>query len=150
MGALTYFSARELLVLPCGAEWRCVAGGGRGAEQLARDRAGRVRAKKILAQGGTRDWTVKATEAARGGPLPPGRYLLHPPAPHPRLGPACFLEPDAANDMRGRDDFWIHGPGPRGSDGCIVPVPDGSRRRGIFHLMSVLARLAPCPLVVVP
>lgn len=147
---LSYFLAREVLLLPDGTAWRCVSGGGRGAERLRRDAAGRVRGRRILADGGTRDWTVKASDGVRGGPLPPGRYLLHPPAAHPRLGPASFLEPDPANAMLGRDDFWIHGPGPRGSDGCIVPVPDGRRRRGIFHLMRALARIAPCALVVLP
>jgi hypothetical protein len=149
MSALLYRIATETLTLPDGSTWRCVSGGGRGREALRRDPAGRVRTRAVLAGGGARDWTIKAIEEVRGGPLPPGRYRLHPPMRHPRLGPACFLEPDLANDMRGRDDFWIHGPGPRGSDGCIVPVPDGRRGRGIFHLIRRFARLAPCDMLVI-
>lgn len=148
MSGLVYRIGAETLTLPDGTVWRCVSGGGRGREVLRRDASGRVRARAILAVGGTGDWTVKATEGVRGGPLPPGRYRVHPPVRHPRLGPACLLEPLPGNAMHGRDDFWIHGPGPRGSDGCIVPVPDGRARRGIFHLLGRLRRLAPCTLTV--
>jgi hypothetical protein len=147
--AILYRLGAETLTLPDGSTWRCVSGGGRGREILRRDPAGRVRARTVAAGGGTRDWTVKAVGEVRGGPIPPGRYTLNPPMRHPRLGPACFLDPDPGNDMRSRDDFWIHGPGPRGSDGCIVPVPDGRARRGIFDLTRLLARLAPCALLVV-
>lgn len=148
-GGIVYHIATETLMLPDGTVWRCVSGGGRGRETERRSPAGRVRGRVVHADGGSRDWTIKASEPVRGGPLPPGRYRLCPPARHPRLGLACFLDPDPANAMRGRDDFWIHGPGPRGSDGCIVPVPDGRRCRGIFHLMRRLRRLAPCDLLVV-
>ena len=148
MVSLVYDTARETLFFPDGTAWRCVSGGARGREVFSRDGAGRIRRRAWITQGGTRDWTVKAVGQVRGGPIPPGRYLVHRPMRHPRLGPACFLEPDAANDMRGRDDFWIHGPGPRGSDGCILPVPDGRRRRGIFHLMRALSTMAPCMLEV--
>lgn len=150
MATLIYTIGREVLVLADAEAWRCVSGGGRGAERLVRDAAGRVRRRRVLEGGGTRDWSVKAGEAVRGGPLPPGRYRVHRPICHPRLGPAAFLEPAAENDMLGRDDFWIHGPGPHGSDGCIVPVPDGRRGRSIFHLMARLSLLAPCWLVVQP
>lgn len=150
MSMLTYAIAAERLTLPDGTTWRLVAGGGRGREVLRRDATGRVRAVRHEAAGGERDFRVKALGEMRGGPLPPGRYLVHPPMRHPRLGPACFLEPDAANAMFGRDDFWIHGPGPRGSDGCLVPVADGRRGRGIHRLMAVLARMAPCVLLVEP
>ena len=70
-----------------------------------------------------------------GGPLPAGRYTIiwlgdyigwsgH------RFGPACFLLPDPQTRARitavGRiwHDFLLHGPGPSGSDGCLVPFPD--------------------------
>jgi hypothetical protein len=145
---MLYLITQELLVLPDGSEWRCVAGGGRGRRLVARDARGRVRASRHIAAAGERDWRVKAKGQVRGGPLPPGRYLVHPPIRHPRLGPACFLEPLPGNDMHGRDDFWIHGPGPRGSDGCIVPVPDGRSGRGSIRLMQRLAAIAPCALVV--
>lgn len=150
MSLLTYAIGAERLTLPDGTAWRVVAGGGRGREIVRRDARGRVRGVRHVVSGGERDVRVKAEGVVRGGPLPPGRYLVHPPVRHPRLGPACFLEPDPATAMFGRDDFWIHGPGPRGSDGCLVPVADGTSRRGIFRLMARLARLAPCALEVVP
>ena len=57
-----------------------------------------------------------------GGPIPPGRYIIHPPAQNAHLGLSAFLEPDRTNTMMGRDAFYIHGQGPHGSDGCIVPL----------------------------
>ena len=61
------------------------------------------------------------------GPLPRGRYTIAAPVYHPRLGPLSYrLTPDPANEMQGRDGFFIHGasvdPSTRGqeSKGCIV------------------------------
>ena len=62
-----------------------------------------------------------------GGPIPTGRYRILPPSRHPHLGLSCRLDPyDAAQTrhMAGRDGFYIHGRGPHGSDGCIVPLAD--------------------------
>jgi hypothetical protein len=146
---IRYDSAHETLTLPDGSVWHAVSGGGRGRRTLIRDGKGRVRRRRVLADGGERDWTVKATDTLRGGPLPPGLYLVHPPALHPRLGPACLLEPYPGNAMRGRDDFWIHGPGRRGSDGCIVPLSAPGAGRGIHRLLRCLRRLAPTTLEVV-
>lgn len=143
---LHYDATTEILTLPDGTVFRAVSGGGRGARRVRRNGAGRRLATRLLAVDGERDWTVKATETRRGGPLPPGLYLVHPPSRHPRLGLACFLEPYPGNEMQGRDDFWIHGPGPRGSDGCIVPLGRPGQRRGLHHLMAALARLAPTTL----
>jgi hypothetical protein len=150
---ITYDITTETLTLPDGSTWHVLSGGARGREVVTRDASGRVlRIRHVaggsMADGGMRNWTVKAVGGVRGGPIPPGRYTVHPPMRHPRLGPACFLDPDPENDMRGRDDFWIHGPGPRGSDGCLVPLAGGRRGRGIFHLMRNLRLLAPCILVV--
>jgi hypothetical protein len=145
---IRYDSALEVLTLPDGSQWCAVSGGGRGQRSVTRNAKGRVLRRRVLAEGGERDWTVKATDLMRGGPLPPGLYLVHPPAPHPRLGPACFLEPYPGNTMQGRDDFWIHGPGRRGSDGCIVPLPVLGGRRGIHRLLRCLRRLAPTTLEV--
>ena len=54
-----------------------------------------------------------------GGPIPPGRYDVLPPAHHEKLGLSAKLEPlqKLPNDRGG---FYIHGKGPHGSDGCIV------------------------------
>jgi hypothetical protein len=56
-----------------------------------------------------------------GGPIPPGRYVIEPPCQHPHLGLAARLVHPHRRPM-GRDGFFIHGRGPHGSDGCIVPV----------------------------
>lgn len=68
-------------------------------------------------------YTIKADaeRGIRGGPIPPGAYRIHRSATNDVLGRSSFLEPDPANAMWGRDGFFIHGPGPKGSDGCIVP-----------------------------
>ena len=56
-----------------------------------------------------------------GGPLPPGKYVVHTPARHPHLGLSAKLVHPRLRPM-GRDGFYIHGRGPHGSDGCIVPL----------------------------
>ncbi len=56
-----------------------------------------------------------------GGPLPPGKYVVHTPAHHPHLGLSARLDHPRFRPM-GRDGFYIHGRGPHGSDGCIVPL----------------------------
>lgn len=68
-----------------------------------------------------------------GGPIPPGRYIIHQPAQHAHLGLAAYLEP-AGGNMMGRDGFFIHGRGPHGSDGCVVPLSNFS------SLMAALTR----------
>ena len=56
-----------------------------------------------------------------GGPLPPGKYIVHTPSQHPHLGLSAKLTHPKFRPM-GRDGFYIHGRGPHGSDGCIVPL----------------------------
>jgi hypothetical protein len=59
-----------------------------------------------------------------GGPIPPGTYQIHPPSVHPKLGLSARLEP--LQPLPGhRGGFYIHGQGPHGSDGCIVPSKAG-------------------------
>lgn len=61
----------------------------------------------------------------RVGPLPQGKYRFGPPVAQSHLGPfAIPLLPDAANEMFGRSDFFVHGdtigaPG-CASEGCII------------------------------
>jgi hypothetical protein len=57
-----------------------------------------------------------------GGPLPPGEYVIEKPAKHRHLGLSARLDPPAGHSPMGRDGFYIHGVGPHGSDGCIVPT----------------------------
>ena len=54
-----------------------------------------------------------------GGPIPPGRYTIHPPAHNKTVGLSAQLDPlqKLPNDRAG---FLIHKVGPHGSDGCIV------------------------------
>ena len=76
----------------------------------------------------------------RGGTLPPGHYSCTYIANHPPFGECIYLKRDADThlhyptssgvslDNRG-DDFYIHGHGPKGSDGCIVPANNAERLR---------------------
>lgn len=54
-----------------------------------------------------------------GGPLPMGRYRVVPHESRPNM---LRLMPTHGTAMHGRDGMLIHGRGPRGSDGCIVPT----------------------------
>ena len=54
-----------------------------------------------------------------GGPLPIGRYSI---VPHESRPNWLRLVPESQNQMHGRAGFAVHGRGPRGSDGCIVPT----------------------------
>ena len=72
--------------------------------------------------------TGQKTEPARnlrGGPIPLGKYIIRKPAPW-HNGRAARLEPTNPLDFQkatgGRSDFLIHGRGPLGSDGCLVPL----------------------------
>jgi hypothetical protein len=61
-------------------------------------------------------------DGVRGGPIPDGSYLIETPFTHGPLGLSARLSPMKGNDMMGREGFFIHGRGPKGSDGCIVPL----------------------------
>lgn len=77
----------------------------------------------------------------RGGTLPPGHYSCNYIAHHHSFGECIGLSRSA--DARaihtpffshtiphGRcDDFFVHGSGPKGSDGCIVPAIEAERFR---------------------
>jgi len=56
-----------------------------------------------------------------GGPIPPGKYTIKKPGHDKHLGLSAELVHPHWKPM-GRDGFFIHGRGPHGSDGCIVPV----------------------------
>jgi|SRR5581483_2838265 len=57
-----------------------------------------------------------------GGPIPPGSYKIEKPGKHPHLGLSARLDHLTKKPPMGRDGFFIHGRGPHGSDGCIVPL----------------------------
>jgi hypothetical protein len=78
----------------------------------------------------------------RGGTLPPGSYNCHYLHHLPGFGECIRIRPTTTNVAihspfashpipHGRDmhSFLIHGPGPKGSDGCIVPQPNAERHR---------------------
>jgi hypothetical protein len=77
----------------------------------------------------------------RGGTLPPGHYRCHYVQHHSSFGECIRLfrmsdalaihSPFASMPIpHGRDDdFYIHGSGPKGSDGCIVPANNAERMR---------------------
>ena len=60
-----------------------------------------------------------------GGAIPVGKYRISPPVHNPHLGLAAQLTPSGTQPMYGRGGFFIHGRGPHGSDGCIVPLHVG-------------------------
>lgn len=77
----------------------------------------------------------------RGGTLPPGHYTCQYHAAHPTFG-ECIQLLRAADAVaiqspfspfpipHGRgNDFFIHGRGPKGSDGCIIPALETERKR---------------------
>lgn len=70
-----------------------------------------------------------------GGPIPPGRYTIHKPSHHPHLGLSVRLEPQQAMPNE-RGGFFIHGRGPHGSDGCIVPTDPAQFQRLMHSLIA--------------
>lgn len=70
-----------------------------------------------------------------GGPIPPGKYLICKPGRHRHLGLSAQLIHTASKAPMGRDGFYIHGQGPHGSDGCIVPI-DVSQFRRLMDLLT--------------
>ena len=148
---LEYDAARELLTGSVGSArpFHVIAysGGGRGH----RTDVDAIRAARYLhAQAGTLSSRLANTPeiktkagayVQRGGTLPPGHYTCHYRAHHLTFGECIQLlrtadamaihspfSPHPIPHGRG-DDFFIHGAGPKGSDGCIVPANDAERRR---------------------
>jgi hypothetical protein len=83
----------------------------------------------------------KGNYLQRGGTLPAGHYTCHYLSHHHIFGECIRLDRQADAKAihspfspfpipHGRgNDFFIHGSGPKGSDGCIVPALDADRRR---------------------
>ncbi|MFP5261297.1 MAG: hypothetical protein ACLGJB_05260 [Blastocatellia bacterium] len=129
--SLTYYIFEGVLVGVAGSSVIHIfslSGGGGGSKKYRPTAAGNNPYMEGLKTSGS------GAKHHHGGPVPPGRYVIHPPENHPHLGRAARLEPDKRNNMMGRDAFYIHGRGPHGSDGCIVPLTD------FDNLMSALAR----------
>jgi hypothetical protein len=62
---------------------------------------------------------IKKVGSRPGGPLIVGKYRIK---TNESRANWIRLEPFAEKDMHDRAGFAIHGRGPRGSDGCIVPT----------------------------
>jgi hypothetical protein len=120
MADLTYYIFDGILVgFAGGGHIFMIAGSGGGSGSTSHtgsDTANNVYATGVKTTGGSKSKSHK-----HGGPLPLGKYKIHPSAKNPHLGRSCYLEPDPHNQMFGRSGFYIHGTGPHGSDGCIVP-----------------------------
>ena len=92
----------------------------------------------------TREIKERGRYVQRGGPIPPGIYSCHYRANHPPfIGPVVALQPTRGREGRieidspfallplylDRGGFYIHGCGPKGSDGCIVIAKSPERDR---------------------
>lgn len=128
---------------------RAFSGGGRGStagmEQVGVD------------QWNTRKKAPKTFDQTnRGGPLPVGLYLATYFGVHPHLGLCAQLAQTISSliqtdsdspigfSVTERDAFYIHGEGPKGSDGCIVPA----NKVELKSLLEAI-RAAPGPVVLV-
>ena len=118
--SLSYFIWERLLAGVIGGQQihiPALSGGGGGSNR----RPSNDDANNPYSVGVQTDGAPDAFDHRHGGPIPLGKYIIKPPARHPRLGPSARLEP-TAQPMLGRSGFLIHGRGRHGSDGCIVPI----------------------------
>jgi hypothetical protein len=118
MADLTYYIFDGILVGNAGGGYIFMTAGSGGGSHSTSARATDV-ADNVYATGVQ---TVEKPQHRHGGPLPLGKYKIHRSSKHKHLGRSCYLEPDKHNQMWGRSGFYIHGAGPHGSDGCIVPT----------------------------
>jgi hypothetical protein len=79
--------------------------------------------------------TGSGSHHVHGGPIPQGAYKICAPAHHPHLGLSARLDPEESKTLV-RGGFFIHGRGPHGSDGCIVPL-DHKKFRELMTGLSV-------------
>jgi len=138
---LTYNAAAELLTGSIGERHfyiRALSGGGRGSTVAggARNATSSYLATTALVK------DSKGHHLQRGGTLPPGKYKCVYMARHPTFHECIWLN-RSAQQMRyinspfamhpiahhRGNDFFIHGTGKLGSDGCIVPVHKAERAK---------------------
>jgi hypothetical protein len=122
MGAsLTYSIFEGLLVGFAGNKkfmMNALSGGGGGSTKHAPTFA----VNNPYAEGLKTSGAANSKKHVHGGPLPPGQYTIAAPN-RLHLHGALSAELLPVNvDSMGRSGFFIHGSGPHGSDGCIVPV----------------------------
>jgi len=151
VATLVYDAASELLTGTVGNEppFRLIAysGGSRGhRKDVTPDQSSSYlhdQAKTLLSRLATTRETKDrdGRYVQRGGTLPPGHYSCHYVANHSTFHECIQLlrsadalaihspfSPHPIPHERG-DDFFIHGSGPKGSDGCIVPASNPERLR---------------------
>ena len=98
----------------------------------------RLRTTTHVASNGREVHTDRDTH---GGPIPPGQYKVGIPGLHTtgdghKYLAAVLTAVVPAKTKLHRDGFLIHGPGPHGSDGCIVPF----HRTEFERLMGLLTK----------
>jgi hypothetical protein len=146
---LTYDAAQELLSGSVGGERpfcvKAYSGGSRGHQRVNAKRGALYmhnQASTLSSHfANTPEVKIGGRYRQRGGTLPAGHYSCHYLAHHHSFGECIELRrladakavhspfsPYPIPHHRG-DDFFIHGSGPKGSDGCIVPEIDLERRR---------------------
>lgn len=121
-GYLTYYIFEGVLAGTFGSEEIVVpawSGGGGGAKKLPTTQS----------MNNPYMYGLKAVEdkhkkpIVRGGPIPPGSWIVGAPGPHKGFKKmVCVLAPQFT-PPNGRGGFLIHSQGDKGSDGCIV-LPD--------------------------
>jgi hypothetical protein len=110
---------------------RAVSGGGRGQYSGVYGKYGeRQYTGRISNVGGP-----SGANPTSYGTIPNGIYKVEEPDVDTVLGPCAELTTVKAF-MMGRSGFYIHGRGPKGSDGCIVPVDP--KINEVLHLVKVL------------
>ena len=116
---------------------KAVSGGGRGQKIKKVEHPHGIHDSRLFTSLSERE---KPIGHHRGGPLPHGAYRINTPANHnfgtaakPHMVHACELIP-TNQQMYGRNDFFIHGQGQLGSDGCIVPLH--GRVGEVFQLIA--------------
>ena len=122
---------------------KAASGGARGSEN----------SRRVETDAGSFDYRkewVSDARGERGGPLPPGRYVVHCTARHPHVGISNWLEPITAR-YKNRNGFFLHHRGPKGSDGCIVPYFDNeldalqARIDAVGHAIPLWVALSATP-----
>lgn len=119
-----------------------------GTHLSIRSLSGSVK-KEFRAYSGHRNSTPDEQNIKNKGPLPEGNYTALNTTPLIRARDpqgwenrlerswgdiATFLEPNAENEMYGRDEFFIHGGSTPGSNGCIDLVENNNE----FHCYTLL------------
>ena len=115
---LTYYIFEGLLVGNAGGRSfyiHALSGGGSGSTKGAGNSAGNNPYSTGLKTSGA----AGSASHVHGGPVPLGKYRIHRPAFRSGHGKCAVLEPQSGSNRSG---FLIHGRGPHGSDGCIVPL----------------------------